>query len=347
MNPEDEVRNLLGRAQIDSETSEQEWEVFMTKAHRSLAVRRGLLAAGAVVLVGLGAAGAMLLVSNPVEDPRPLPPAGSNEPSQEPEPTATETQVGEADFPYPSADSETGSVVQVWFVSGEEGDPVLTQTYRDIGEEPGVARAAIEALLSGPKPDEDTLASYVPEDTELLDITIENGTATVDFSTDFDETGLGSGFEHLPLAQVVWTLTQFDTVNSVVFEIEGDRVEAYGSHGLVIDKPQKRKDYEDNAPAIVVDFPFPGQQVGTRFDLEGNANVYEANVSWRVVDDGGEVLAEKFATATCGTGCRGTYRVTISVNVPGETEATIEVFESSAEDGSPMNMVRVPITIVP
>ncbi|MEA2446919.1 MAG: hypothetical protein QOK47_556, partial [Actinomycetota bacterium] len=36
-----------------------------------------------------------------------------------------------------------------------------------------------------------------------------------------------------------------------------------------------------------------------------------------------------------------------TVAVEKETEAVLEVFESSAEDGSPLHKVSVPITIVP
>jgi hypothetical protein len=141
-------------------------------------------------------------------------------------------------------------------------------------------------------------------------------------------------------------LTQFRTVDSVVFEVEGERIDSYGSHGIGTDKPLKRKDYEDWAPPIVVDSPFPGQIVDSTFTLEGSANVFEANVSYRIRSNG-DILAEGFSTATCGTGCRGDFAKVIDVFVERRTTVMLEVFESSAEDGSPLHMVRVPITIDP
>ena len=345
MTPEDEMRELLGHAGPDDAATERDWETFLNTAHRSLAMRRSLLVAGAVVLIGIGVAAGATLMDGPVGAPEPIAPAGSNEPTEAPtaeEPGEPEVDV-QADYAYPAPDADPASVVQVWFLKGEQ----LAPTYRDVQGAEGIGRAALESLLAGPDGAEerDGLASVMPEGSDLLGLTIAKGVATVDFSSEFNSTGLGTCCEHLPLAQVVWTLAQFDTVDKVIFEIEGDRVVSYGGHGLALDRPQTRKNSENNAPPIVVDAPFPGQSVDSTFTLEGDANVFEANVTWRVVDPDGAVLSEGFATATCGTGCRGDYEVDVTVDVTGPTEAVLEVFESSAEDGSPLHMVRVPITI--
>lgn len=102
-----------------------------------------------------------------------------------------------------------------------------------------------------------------------------------------------------------------------------------------------------HAPPIVVARPSPGAELAPTFKLSGTANVFEATVSYRVVGDDGAVLKKGFTTASCGSGCRGDYSVTITVDVLGPTEATIEVFESSAEDGSPLHKVSIPVSIVP
>ena len=351
MTHEDEMRELLGRAGPDEAATERDWEVFVGRAHRSLAVRRGLLVAGAVVLVGIGVAAGATLTGGPVGAPEPIAPAGSNEPTEAP--TAEEPDEPEVvirpDYPAPAPDADPASVVQVWFLRGDAVEGRLEPTYRDVQGAEGIGRAAVEALLAGPDEAEerDGFASVMPEGTDLLGLTIAKGVAMVDFSSEFNSTGLGSCCEDLPLAQVVWTLTQFDTVDKVVFEIAGERVVSYGGHGIAIDGPQTRKDSENYAPPIVVNAPFPGQGVPRSFTVEGNANVFEANVSWRVVVGDGTVLAEGFATATCGTGCRGTYETDVTVEADAPIHAFLEVFESSAEDGSPLHMVRVPITITP
>ena len=79
------------------------------------------------------------------------------------------------------------------------------------------------------------------------------------------------------LAQVVYTLTQFSTVRSVVFQIEGETVTVFGSEGIVLDGPVGRADYVDQLPAIFVDRPAfgaalsnPGPRVGQRGRLRGD-----------------------------------------------------------------------------
>ena len=64
------------------------------------------------------------------------------------------------------------------------------------------------------------------------------------------------------LAQVVYTLTQFSTIKSVTFQIEGQTVTVFGSEGIVLDGPVGRADYADQLPAIFVDRPAYGAALG-------------------------------------------------------------------------------------
>ncbi len=81
--------------------------------------------------------------------------------------------------------------------------------------------------------------------------------------------------------------------------------------------------------------------------ITGNANVFEATVSVRVLDAGGNVIAQTFTTAACGTGCRGDFRSEVEVAIDTEQPGTIQVFESSARDGSMTNTVEIPVTLLP
>ncbi|HEX9411434.1 MAG TPA: Gmad2 immunoglobulin-like domain-containing protein, partial [Actinomycetota bacterium] len=51
--------------------------------------------------------------------------------------------------------------------------------------------------------------------------------------------------------------------------------------------------------------------------------------------------------ATCGTGCRGDYSVSVPYSVDHEQRGTVEVYESSAKDGSAVNVVDIPVTLTP
>jgi hypothetical protein len=63
-----------------------------------------------------------------------------------------------------------------------------------------------------------------------------------------------------------------------------------------------------------------------------------------VRDETGKVLLRTFTTATSGTGTRGTFDTELSVP-DAEGQVTIVAFESSAEDGSPLHVTRVPVTV--
>jgi hypothetical protein len=100
-------------------------------------------------------------------------------------------------------------------------------------------------------------------------------------------------------------------------------------------------------PPIAVGMPQSGMRVTGPVAIAGSADVFEATVSIRVLDANGEVVAESFATATCGTGCRGDFSTQIDVPIDAEQPGTIQVFEYSAKDGSMINVVEVPVTLVP
>ena len=100
----------------------------------------------------------------------------------------------------------------------------------------------------------------------------------------------------------------------------------------------------DPLPPIVVESPLPGESVTSPIRVTGTANVFEATVSFEVRDDSVHVVERGFTTATSGTGTRGTFETELAV--PDlEGPATIVAFEASAEDGSRLHVVEVPVTV--
>ena len=297
--------------------------------------------------IGVLAVALLLLAGCTDEGPEPRP-------DPEPAPEATETEA--APTPAPSEDAipieESGRKIpiQLWFLSPGDArfreDITLQLQHAEIPATLTTGRAALEQLIAGvPNGAPEGTFTVVPADTELLGLTIEKGTARVDFSRDFEDTGMGTMGDGLQIPQVVYTLTQFPTVKRVEFLIEGEQVEIIGGHGIRIAGRHTRKDFESLLPPIVVTSPYPGQEFGTAFTMTGIANVFEATVSYRVRDDSGKVIEKGFTTATCGTGCYGTFSQVIDVDAEGPV--VLEVFESSAEDGRPLNMQRIPITLQP
>jgi germination protein M len=260
----------------------------------------------------------------------------TEEPKPSEEPTADPSPVDEA------ADEEANTVsFQVWFADGRKLAPAVAT----IDATPRVGSASLDALIEGTA-GAGNLTSAVPAGTTVHSLNIEGGTATVDLSAEF-ESGSGIPSMGMRLGQLTFTLTQFPTVKRVVLEIDGERVKKFSKEGLVIERPLTRADFEDISPAIIVNRPLGETEVSGPVAVSGTANVFEANVSIRIVDADGEVLAETFTTATCGSGCRGNFSEAVEFDVDEPTDATIQVFEESAETGKPINMIEVPLTLTP
>jgi hypothetical protein len=216
---------------------------------------------------------------------------------------------------------------------------------RSVATTPAVARAALTALLQGPTEEERAagLVSAIPSGTTLEDVSLEDGLATVDLSEAFDDGG-GSASMQARVAQVVATVTRFPTIQRVAFRIDGRAVESIGGEGVSVDPPLGRRDIESQTPQVLVESPLPGETVTSPIRLRGTANVFEATVSLEVRDAADEVLLESFTTATSGNGTRGTFEAELAVpDVDGPL--TIVAFESSAEDGRPLHVFRVPVTL--
>ena len=175
-------------------------------------------------------------------------------------------------------------------------------------------------------------------------MTIDHGTATVDLSAAFAGGG-GSSSMQGRVAQVVYTLTQFSTVTAVNFEVDGQPITALGGEGVVLEQPQTRADWESFTPAILVESPLPGDAITSPLHATGTANTFEATFQIRIVDATGNTVYEHFATATSGTGTRGTFDETVTFTTTNHGVGTFSVFERSAKDGSEINTVSFPVTL--
>ena len=285
----------------------------------------------------------------------PTPSDGSAGPDLTPAPdgsTSPSTNPSQAPGSTPSAaPSPAGTtIVRAYFVlGGQPGSEGLVPVLREIPETTAVATAAMNAVLAGPTADEAgdrTITSAVPTGTRLLGVTIKNGVATVDLSTEFDSGG-GTASMQYRLAQVVYTLTQFTTVKSVIFQIEGQTVTVFGSEGIVLDGPVGRADYLDQLPSIFEDRPAYGAALGNPGRVSGSANVFEAAFRIALIDAGGKTLLDQQVMATCGTGCRGTFDETLRYAVSKGQWGTLRAYNPSAKDGTPENVRDYPVWLTP
>lgn len=329
MTPEERIKNL--GLMDDTAPSEAEWTEFRGKARRSVLRRRVAGALGGVALLVVTVmVFYVVTTSEPPHEQQPLPgvvpaterPSGDGSPSGE-EPRKQETVA-----------------LQQWFVEDEK--LMLSHGQFLISEPP--ARRAIEALLRDvPGPLAETgVETYIPEETTLQDLSFEDETAHVTLRGEFPDDS--DTQQDLAMAQIVYTLTQFPTIDDVVIAWESP------DSGPTSIGPERRSRFHDYLPQIVVEEPYAGEVVGRHregaFILSGIANVFEGTLTWRLVDtehSPSRVIETGFVTATCGSGCWGTFNQFIRLHgrIPFFTE--LQVFESSAEDGSPLHMVKIPL----
>jgi hypothetical protein len=227
-------------------------------------------------------------------------------------------------------------------------DGKITTVHRSIPETPQIATEALKQLLMGPTDDEKKagLSTSIPDATVVLGLSIADKIATVNLSSDF---GQSSDTQSLTerLAQVVYTLTQFSTVTTVSFQLDGDDINKIGSVGLPLPKPVGRSDYESVTPAIFVDSPAPGDTVSTPLRLIGTANTFEAAFTIVIVDAQNNVLTEQHAQSSSGSGTRGTFNLTVPYKVTKQQPGKVVLFDVSAKDGSQADQVVIPVTLMP
>jgi spore germination protein GerM len=164
-------------------------------------------------------------------------------PAPEPDNDGDQATDGDA-VPAPDADTPAAETLEltVYFL---DTDLDLVPVQRTVPATQAVGRAAMTELLRGPgASDPGGSASTIPAGTQLRGIDVADGIATVDLSGQFASGG-GSASMRGRVAQIVYTLTEFDTVQAVQFLVEGERVEALGGEGILLAEPQTRGDWAD------------------------------------------------------------------------------------------------------
>src|SRR4029078_8172811 len=148
-------------------------------------------------------------------------------------------------------------------------------------------------------------------------------------------------------AQVVYTRTQFPSVDTVLFPVDGTVVTVFGSEGLVLGGPVGRSRFYDQAPTIFVERPASGAALGNPGRVAGSAQgLFEATFRITLLDGAGKTVADQQAMAACF--CEsGTFDVTVAYTVPKAQWGTLRVWDGSAKDGTPENVREYPVWLTP
>jgi spore germination protein GerM len=284
--------------------------------------------------------------------------------------SAETTSSGAVASQAPTAEPTPGTIaLKAYFLlygSSDESPGALVPVNREVEATVAVARAAMEQLLAGPTEDErahdvrvGTIGTQIPEGTTLLGIDVENGVATVDLSGAFASGDiLGDDIESwaIRLAQVTYTMTQFPTVESVRFIVDGKPAAAIEGHeGTPIDLAT-RDAYADQRPGVFVDEPAWGGALTDPVTVFGLAQIaaeapefeppeFHAALVSRTTD---EIVVQQTVRATCPTGCweppgGGPFQFEIAVpDGADRDDLMLRVWEIAA-DGSEVGMLQYPL----
>ena len=161
-----------------------------------------------------------------------------------------ETIEPEAAEPVPENKPETAAAeertARLFFVKvNDEGQIGIKSVLRSVPSTASPLTTAVTALTEGPRPGElsSDLLSLLPEDTRLIGARVEDGIAFLDFNEAFRFNALGIEGYRAQVEQVVYTATEFPTVDRVQFLIEGQRIDFLGGEGFWVGGPIGRDDF--------------------------------------------------------------------------------------------------------
>lgn len=142
-----------------------------------------------------------------------------------------------------SAVSSTREVILYFVAINSDGSISRKQVKRSLPRTDSPLTNAINALLSGPVPNESTknCTTLIPEGTKLLGASVKDGVATLNFNESFEFNPMGVEGYIGQLTQIIYTATEFSTVKSVQFLIEGEKRDYLGiESGQWIGSPLSR-----------------------------------------------------------------------------------------------------------
>lgn len=236
--------------------------------------------------------------------------------------------------------------------------PFLVPVARSGIDPAAPATPTMNALLAGPTPGEQSgtpaISTAIPSGVEVLGLVIEGGVATVDLSAGFASGG-GSFSMLGRVAQVVFTLTQFPTVDRVEFEIEGEAVDTLGGEGVVLSAYDTREELFDTdlLPLVFVDSPSFGGEADDPMRIVGWTRSFEAQFVLAIVDGNGRILVEEPVLAqgpqlTTPGGVPWTrFDVTVDYDVASSQTGALIAWDTSAEDGSQIGVREYPVSLSP
>lgn len=128
---------------------------------------------------------------------------------------------------------------------GEDGVVSRKVITREVEKNDSPLVTNINLLLKGPDSSEANKGykTLIPPGTRLLSAYVRDGVAFLNFNEEFEFNRIGVDGYLAQLMQIVYTATEFSTVKSVQFLIDGQKKEYLGSEGVWIGSPLSRTSF--------------------------------------------------------------------------------------------------------
>jgi hypothetical protein len=95
-----------------------------------------------------------------------------------------------------------------------------------------------------------------------------------------------------------------------------------------------------------VDEPVEGDEVSSPLTVRGQVAAFEATFQITLFEEDGDILGDIVGMSSEGQ-TLAPFEEEVSFSVTEETPACLWVYESSARDGSPVNVLQMPLLLVP
>lgn len=247
----------------------------------------------------------------------------------------------------------TANVAGIYFMYDQpSGGPFVAPVARYLAA-PATPEDVVDLLLAGPTAAETAqipaFGTEVPAGTTRNGpVMVASGVATVDLSGAFDDGG-GSATMLARLAQLTYTLAALPTIDTVMLELDGVPVTIFSSEGIEISAGMDR-DYFLTTGMVsenLVDSPAYWQYVESPIQVTGIARAFEATVDWALFDADGAQLISGFVTASTAGPDWGDFTITIPYSVDSLQVGTLQVWETSAMDGSKLHLRETVMWLTP
>lgn len=206
----------------------------------------------------------------------------------------------------------------------------LYREFRRVFVPPGAdVDVAVRQVLLGRPTDPDYRSAW-PGGTSLRSVQRSGSVVTLDLA---GPRSAAAANATMAVQQLVHTVTAADpTVTAVRLTLDGATLSSAWGRGWPGSSPVVRAPQTDVLAFVWLSTPEEGASLPSPVTLTGQATVFEATVSWEVLDaTGTNVVTKGFTTASAGAPARGTWKAVVTLP-PGRY--VLRAFESSAADGS-------------